>query len=185
MRFVLALHTDDGSKYGVTVPDLPGCFSAADSFEEALDAAREAIDGHVELLAEQDTLPAVRPLAEHQANPDLEGAVWAVIDVPVEKYFGPAEKINITVPARVLRRIDNYAAQHGETRSGFLVRAAEQAIFVAAPVRSAEREGNTPTRVIGLKPSRGAAAVQNNARSENVAAMTVHRAAATRARKAK
>ena len=36
MRFALALHTDDGVKYGVTVPDLPGCFSAGDSFDEAL-----------------------------------------------------------------------------------------------------------------------------------------------------
>jgi len=35
MRFALALHTDDGVKYGVTVPDLPGCFSAGDSFDEA------------------------------------------------------------------------------------------------------------------------------------------------------
>jgi len=52
--------------------------------------------------------------------------VWAVIDVRVEKYFGPAEKINITVPAATLRRIDAYAQRHGETRSGFLVRAAER-----------------------------------------------------------
>lgn len=35
-----------------------------------------------------------------------------------------AEKINITVPRRVLHRIDSYAASHGETRSGFLTRAA-------------------------------------------------------------
>ncbi|WP_352260035.1 type II toxin-antitoxin system HicB family antitoxin, partial [Psychrobacter sp. TB55-MNA-CIBAN-0194] len=28
MRFSVALHTDDGKNYGVTVPDIPGCFSA-------------------------------------------------------------------------------------------------------------------------------------------------------------
>jgi hypothetical protein len=43
---------------------------------------------------------------EHRSNPDFAGAVWAVIEVPVESYFGPAEKINITVPALTLRRID-------------------------------------------------------------------------------
>jgi hypothetical protein len=37
MRFALALHTDDGVKHGVTVPDLPGCFSAGDSFDEAVE----------------------------------------------------------------------------------------------------------------------------------------------------
>ena len=28
--------------------------------------------------------------------------MWGVVDVPIERYFGPAEKVNITVPARVL-----------------------------------------------------------------------------------
>jgi hypothetical protein len=47
-----------------------------------------------------------------------------MVEVNVERYMGRAEKINITVPARVLRRIDEYARRHGETRSGFLTRAA-------------------------------------------------------------
>jgi len=129
MRFALALHTDDGTRYGVTVPDLPGCFSAGDTFDEAVEMAREAIDAHCELLAEKDmAIPAPRPLAEHQANPDLTGAVWVVIEVDIEKYLGRAEKINITVPARLLRKIDDYAKSHGESRSGFLTRAAVQAM---------------------------------------------------------
>ncbi len=129
MRFALALHTDDGVKYGVTVPDLPGCFSAGETFDAAVEGAYEAIDAHVELLAAEGAEPPVsRSVGEHQADPDLAGAVWVVIDVPVERYFGPAEKINITVPARLLRHIDAYARAHGETRSGFLVRAAQQAM---------------------------------------------------------
>jgi hypothetical protein len=71
-------------------------------------------------------IPSPRPLSEHQADPDLAGAVWVVFDV--EKYLGRAEKINITVPTRLLRRIDEYAKSHGETRSGFLTRAAVQAM---------------------------------------------------------
>jgi predicted RNase H-like HicB family nuclease len=81
MRFVLALHTDDGVKYSVTVPDLPGCFSAGDSLDEAVEMAREAIDAHCELLAQKGrNVPVPRPLTEHQANPDLARAVWAMID---------------------------------------------------------------------------------------------------------
>ncbi|WP_217160979.1 type II toxin-antitoxin system HicB family antitoxin [Thiocystis violascens] len=30
--------------FGVVVPDLPGCFSAGDTLDEAVDQAREAID---------------------------------------------------------------------------------------------------------------------------------------------
>jgi predicted RNase H-like HicB family nuclease len=129
MRFALALHSDDGIKYSVTVPDLPGCFSAGDSLDEAVEMAREAIDAHCELLAEKGwDIPAPRPLVEHQANPDLAGAVWVMIDVDIERYLGRAEKINVTIPARLLRRIDEYAKSHGESRSGFLARAAVQAM---------------------------------------------------------
>jgi len=129
MRFALALHTDDGRHYGVTVADLPGCFSAGDSIDDAIEQAREAIDGHSELLAERrQDLPLPKPLTQHQANPELAGAVWAIVDVAVERYFGPSEKINITVPAIALRRIDAYASRHGLTRSGFLVEAANRAM---------------------------------------------------------
>jgi predicted RNase H-like HicB family nuclease len=125
MRFVLVIHEEQG-KFGVTVPDLPGCFSAGDTFEDALEGAREAIHGHVELLIENGQgLPEMRTLDEHRNNPDFADAMWGVIEVPVESYFGPAEKINITVPALTLRRIDAYAAQRGESRSRFLVKAAE------------------------------------------------------------
>lgn len=129
MRFALALHTDDGCQYGVTVPDLPGCFSAGETFDAAVEGAYEAIDAHAELLAEAgEDLPVAKSLAAHQADPDLAGAVWVVIEVPVERYFGPAAKVNITVPAPLLRRIDAYAKAHGESRSGFLARAASQAM---------------------------------------------------------
>jgi metal-responsive CopG/Arc/MetJ family transcriptional regulator len=51
-----------------------------------------------------------------------------MVDVPVESYWGPAEKVNITLPGRTLRRIDEYARAHGQTRSGFLAEAARQAM---------------------------------------------------------
>lgn len=129
MRFVLALHTDDGVGYGVTVPDLPGCFSAGDTFDEAVQNAYEAIDLHVETMIEDGApLPLPKAISEHQQDELLADAVWVVIDAPVEKYMGPAEKINITVPALLLKHIDTYASTHGESRSGFLVRAARQAM---------------------------------------------------------
>ena len=40
MRFPIVIHKDAGSAYGVTVPDLPGCFSAGDTLEEAIESAR-------------------------------------------------------------------------------------------------------------------------------------------------
>jgi predicted RNase H-like HicB family nuclease len=129
MKFPVVLHTDDGAHYGVTVPDLPGCFSSGDGIDAALESAIEAIDAHVELLLDDGgDIPELQTIAAHQANPDYAGGVWAIVDAPVEQYFGPADKINITVPRKILVRIDEFAKVHGKSRSGFLVEAATAAM---------------------------------------------------------
>jgi len=130
MRFVIAIEPGDATHaFGVVVPDLPGCFSAGDTLDEAIDMAREAIDFHCETLIEDGgEVPLARTLAEHQADPDFAGWIWAVVEVPVERYFGPAEKINITLPRLLLAKIDSYAKAHGATRSGFLAEAARAAM---------------------------------------------------------
>lgn len=130
MKFLIAIETGtDATACGVVVPDLPGCFSASDTLEEAFDNAREAIELRCHTLAEDGgELPVARPMAEHQANPDLTGWIWDMVETLVVRRFGPAEKINVTVPARVLTRIDEFARQRGESRSRFLVRAAQEAM---------------------------------------------------------
>jgi len=130
MKFTIAI--EPGTKktaFGVAVPDLPGCFSAGDTVEEAFDNAREAIEAYCEVLAEQGReIPATKSMSEWQGNRDYRGWTWGVIDVPIERFFGPAEKINITVPGRLLKQIDEHAKKHGQTRSGFLTQAALDAM---------------------------------------------------------
>jgi len=122
MRFPIVLH-----RYGVTVPDLPGCFSAGETFEDALASVQEAIDLHLEgLIEDGGNAPVPRSISEHRANPNFADGIWAVVDVDVSRFDGRTEKINITVPRRVLAQIDAYAKAHGATRSGFLVQAARQ-----------------------------------------------------------
>ena len=130
MKFIIAMEPGtESTAWGVVVPDLPGCFSAGDTMDEAMDNARQAIDQQVEIMIEDGaTVPAPRPLSALQPDPEFAGWVWAVVDVPVEKYLGPAEKINITVPRLMLTRIDEYAKSHGMSRSGFLVEAARSAM---------------------------------------------------------
>ena len=83
MRYAIVVHKDPQSAYGVTAPDLSGCFSGGDTLEEACDHAREAILCHVEgLLLDGERLPEPRPLEEHQANEDYQGGVyWGYVDV--------------------------------------------------------------------------------------------------------
>ena len=132
MKFFVVLHTDDGIRYGATVPDLPGCFSGGETLEQALQNVQEAIDMHVETLIDQgETIPLAQSLKQHQKNKDFKNGVWAVVQVPIEKYLGPAEKINITVPRVMLARIDEFAKKTGQSRSGFLVEAARYVMHTA------------------------------------------------------
>ena len=36
MRYPIVIHQDPESSYGVTVPDLPGCFSGGETLDAAL-----------------------------------------------------------------------------------------------------------------------------------------------------
>ncbi|MAL96525.1 MAG: hypothetical protein CME40_15740 [Haliea sp.] len=128
MRFPVALHTDDGKSFGVTVPDIPGCYSAGSSEDEALDNAREAVLGHLELLAESgEAIPSPLPISRHRSSGLYPDAIWGFVEVDISPFLGRAEKINITVPSLVLRQIDNYVQCHPEearSRSAFLTEAA-------------------------------------------------------------
>lgn len=125
MFYPIVIHKDPDSTFGVTVPDLPGCFSAGDTLNEALRMSQEAIELHIEgLLEDKDAVPMPGSIDEHQSSNEFTSGIWALVDVDLDKLMGPAERINISVPRFALRKIDAAAAKAGMNRSQFLVRTA-------------------------------------------------------------
>ncbi|MFC0708142.1 type II toxin-antitoxin system HicB family antitoxin [Azorhizophilus paspali] len=127
MKFPVVLHKDPDSDYGVTIPDVPGSFSAGATMDEALENTLEALALHFEgLVADGEPLPQPKTLEAHAANPDYAGGVWALVDFDVTPYLGKAVRFNATLPEHLLARIDNYVKHHPEqkSRSGFLAEAA-------------------------------------------------------------
>src|ERR1051325_4095442 len=62
---VALVHKDHDTSYGVSFPDVPGCISAGDTFEQAMDNAAEALAGHLAAMeADGDPLPKARSLEE-------------------------------------------------------------------------------------------------------------------------
>jgi predicted RNase H-like HicB family nuclease len=120
---------DDSHAYGVTVPDIAGCFSAGDTMEEALNNVREAIEFHLEGLVEDgQEIPLPTDMAKHQQNPDFAvNYIWAIVDIDVSRFMGKAEKINVTLPSRLIHLIDNRVTKDSryKSRSGFLAAGAE------------------------------------------------------------
>ncbi|MDN4146597.1 type II toxin-antitoxin system HicB family antitoxin [Pseudomonas tohonis] len=128
MLFPIAISQGDATHaWGVEVPDVPGCFSAGDDLDDALAMAREAIESHLEVLAELgDPIPQASPVGFHAKDKAYEGCIWAVVDIDITRYLGKAEKLNITLPGYLIHRIDDYVKNHPEqkSRSGFLAKAA-------------------------------------------------------------
>ena len=124
MKYPIAIEAGNaGHALGVVVPDLPGCFSAGDTMEEAIDNATEAIELWLETVIDDGgSVPEPKPIAAHQHDTDLAGWVWAVVPVDLAKLSDKVERINITIPSRILRRIDADAKAVGESRSGFIAR---------------------------------------------------------------
>ncbi len=124
MLYPIALEkVTDG--YVVSVPDIPGCFSAGDTLEEAYNNVKQAIASHLELVVrDNEEVPLPTPLEEHKANPDYQSVdiFFGVVDVDISHLLGKAERINITMPAYLIKRIDEFVATHPhyKNRSHFL-----------------------------------------------------------------
>ncbi|WP_321955803.1 type II toxin-antitoxin system HicB family antitoxin [Paraburkholderia bannensis] len=130
MEFPIAIHKDEGSVYGVTVPDIPGVHSWGDTIDDALRNAKEAITGHVMTLVELGEVISFKssPIEKLATKNEYAGAIWALVDVDLTKLDSKPERINISLPRFVLHKIDAYVSQRHETRSGFLARAALEAL---------------------------------------------------------
>ena len=124
MKYSIVIHKEPDSDYGVTVPDIPGCYSAGTSMGEAMEMAQEAIQCHIEgLLIDGDPIQLSSEIEDHQDNPEFRNGIWAVVEVDLSKLSVKSKRVNITVPEHLLRTMDRYAKKHGETRSGLLAQA--------------------------------------------------------------
>jgi predicted RNase H-like HicB family nuclease len=124
MNYPVVIHKDIDSDYGVTVPDLPGCFSAGSTMDDALANAVEAIATHVEgLLLDGESIPGPNEIETHQGNPDYNDGIWAVVSVDLSRVSGSARRINVTIPERILSRVDDYVKETGDSRSSLMAAA--------------------------------------------------------------
>jgi predicted RNase H-like HicB family nuclease len=81
--YIALVHQDEGTSYGVSFPDVPGCISAGDTFEEAIANASEALTGHLALMrSDGDPLPAPRSFEELKRDPEfVEDAADAIVTI--------------------------------------------------------------------------------------------------------
>ena len=119
--------------FSVYFPDIPGCvtggYSLAECVEYGEDIFREMV---LELVANNKPLPApsdikkikelVRELRANAGLPNSEDTVYQLFPAPV--IDDAPVKVTISLPKKLLDKVDRKAKAEGFTRSGFLAHAA-------------------------------------------------------------
>ena len=126
MHYVAVIDKDPGSAYGVQFPEVPGCHSAADSFDDIVPNAIEALS-----LFFEDSEPVpprgIEAVREEVAESIAEGAVLMMI--PYVQDRKRVVRVNLSLEKGFLDTLDEAARMRGMTRSAFVHKAATREIL--------------------------------------------------------
>ncbi|WP_462268934.1 type II toxin-antitoxin system HicB family antitoxin [Desulfobacter sp.] len=151
MKYPVIIHKDDDTGYGVTIPDIPGCFAYGDTQEEAIFSIQEAVELYFH--GEDVSAPPVPSQMEDLLNSDLytRDSFLYLADIDFAFIAPKTLRVNITVPEYKLVRIDRAAKAKGISRSAFFVDSAEQHIKnmgIANTVRKRQKKSMLPQSAV-------------------------------------
>ncbi len=130
--YIGVVHKDKNSDYGVSFPDFPGCTSAGVDFDELLNNAQEALQGHIDVGVEYgDLIPG--PSSIEDIIEDKTAIAMIPVSVKVPKIA--VKRFNITARESDMKVIDNWLKRTGKhhDRSSFLVQSAIERIHQEKP----------------------------------------------------
>ena len=119
--YVGIIHRDEGTDYGISFPDFPGCVSAGETVETLKTNAEEALAGHIQLLAEDGgVIPAPSSIDAVMADPDFADGLPVLVSAPDGR--DETIRVNLTFRRSALASIDRNAAMQGLSRSAYLAK---------------------------------------------------------------
>lgn len=127
--YLAVVHKDRDSAFGVSFPDLPGCFGAGDTRFEAVESAKISLREYAQSLEEMEQpLPEARTIDDIMNDPlqkeTIEGGEF-FIEVPLIS-VGTRTRVNISIDKNVLDAIDNASALAKVNRSAFITEVASE-----------------------------------------------------------
>jgi predicted RNase H-like HicB family nuclease len=123
-KYVAVIHKDEDTAYGAYFPDLPGCFAAGDTEDEALENLRVSLRMYADDLAEDGhALPRPRTVRDVVADPEVKESIWDgygfIVLVPL-LYAGKKRRVNVSLDPSLIAAVDEAARIAGTNRSDFL-----------------------------------------------------------------
>ena len=141
MRYPIVIETGQ-TAISVTVPDLPGCVFAAETLDAAIAGAEVAAAAWIDAALDNDqAIP--RPSSLEALREQGSGAMYGVISLDPALLDDAVERVNISLPRRVLRRLDLLARAAGKTRSGYIAHLALREPVAEAPRMAASGSGRS------------------------------------------
>ena len=134
--YVAVVEGSEKEGYSAFFPDLPGCVTASSTMLELLADARDALALHLEGMVEDGVpLPVPSPLENIPIDAEVAEVGRILIDAEVDD--SPV-RVNISIGAQLLKRVDTAAQVRGMTRSGFMIEATRK--FMAQPDQPERRD---------------------------------------------
>ncbi len=141
------VHKDKHSAFGITFPDAPGCFSAADEEVDLLTNAQEALS----LYIEGEAVPHTRSIAELLRDKNIAGEIASgafVIAVPLIESRRKS-RYNLMLDEDLVEGVDRVAKVAGVSRSEFIAQAVQSQlkgeVLAVFAKRNLRRVGRSPT----------------------------------------
>jgi predicted RNase H-like HicB family nuclease len=120
--YALFIKTADAIE--VKFPDLEGCVTFGKDWEEAYENAKDALAGW---LAHAEPQFIKEPSKHHELECLKEGELVPIlVDENIMVSYQKLKRVNVILPAEMLRHIDSFRKKAGLKRSTFLQKAAEE-----------------------------------------------------------
>lgn len=185
ITFYAIVHKDPESAFGLSFPDLPGCYSAADEEGEMYANAQEALALYLEDEAE---VPAPRSIEQLWQDSELRAELAAgafLVGIPLV-FSARKERFNLMLDRAQVECVDAIARTIGVSRSEFVGQAIEMRLTdeVGAAVLK-RRPGQMPARrseATNAKVASAAAKVMKNPKASKDAKSAASSALAHKAK---
>lgn len=125
MKYYYAIFKQSKNAVEVEFPDLPGCVSFGDTWDEALENATDVLAGWL-ANAEPKFVNEPSSFAKLSARFKKDKLMPIAVDERILESYEELQRINIIIPSRLLKKVDEFRKRTGLKRSTLLKIAAEE-----------------------------------------------------------